>query len=105
MKLDEHHILFSLIFAGGSIGGLSALLRSNKRLTLRSVTSAMLNSGIMSLVISLIWWNNYRETNLYFLVGVSILAGLGGATTLDFAVLYVRKRLGIQGSDEAKPKD
>ena len=95
MKMDGDHLLFALIFGGGSLGGLAALLRSNNALTKRNVFSAMLNSGLIALVIALVWWANYRDTNLFFLVGISILAGLGGATTLDFATLYIRKKLGL----------
>jgi hypothetical protein len=96
MKMDGDHLLFVLIFGGGSLGGLAALLRGNHALTKRNVFSAMLNSGMMALVIALVWWSNYKDTNLFFLVGISILAGLGGATTLDFVTLYIRKRLGIE---------
>lgn len=89
--------IFVLIFAGGSVGGLAALLRSNKDLTPRNVFGATLNSGMIALVIAMVWWKKHQSTdNIYFLVGVSILAGLGGATTWDFARVYLSKRFGIQ---------
>lgn len=90
--MDSVHMTFAFIFLGGSLGGLAALLRTNKNLSWRNIVSAMLNSGIITLVIGLVWYKQYAETNLYFLLGVSLLAGLGGATTIDFVTLYIRQK-------------
>ena len=49
-------------------------------------------SGVTGLVIGLTWYNYFSgRDNLYFLIGVSGLAGLGGTTLLDFAVQVVAK--------------
>jgi len=79
-------------FSISSLGGLAALLRSGKPLTWRAVGTAVLYSGITGLVIGLTWYNYFSgQDNLYFLIGVSGLAGLGGTTLLDFAVQVIAK--------------
>lgn len=88
--------LFGGIFVASSFAGLAALLRSRQKVSFRAVASAMLNSGFIGTIIGLIWYSQYRETNLYFLVGVSILAGLGGSTTIDFVLQVARVRFGVQ---------
>ena len=87
--------LFGGIFLSASLAGLAALLRSHQLLTTRRIVSALLNSGFIGTIIALGWYANYKETNLYFLIAVSVLAGLGGATTLDFVTQYIQKKLGL----------
>lgn len=71
-------------FALSSTGGLAALLRSGRRLDWRIVASAMLYSGLTGLVIGLVWYNYFDgRQNIFFLLGVSGLAGLGGTTLID----------------------
>jgi hypothetical protein len=89
-----------------SFAGLARLLRSGEPMTFRAVASAMLNSGIFGLVIALFWYNYFEKTNVYFLVAISGLAGLGGATLIDFAMQLFRAggvRLVI-GPDKDDPK-
>lgn len=79
--------VFGSCFAIASCAGLAALLRSRKQLTWRLITAAFLYSGLFGLVIGLIWYNYCGgQDNVYFLIGVSGLAGLGGTSLLDFAV-------------------
>lgn len=82
--------LFVSAFLLSGLGGLAALLRSSKELTKLNVTSSFLNSGILGLGISLIWYARFQD-NLYFLVGICIVAGLGGMTTVDFILAAIRK--------------
>lgn len=91
---------FGAVFTLASLGGLAALLRSGKKLTVRSVGSAMLNGGLIGLIIALVWWHRYGGADLYFLVGVSALAGFGGAETIRLAVLWGQKKLGLETDDE-----
>ena len=78
----------------GSVAGLAYLLRSGKPLTRVSVLSAIINSGMTSLVIALMWWKYYSgDGNEYFLVGVSTLAGLGGASVTDFLVQALKRQI------------
>ena len=80
-------LTLSAAFAISSLGGLAAMLRSNKPLSVRAVLSAILYSGVMGLIIALLWYNYFDGNgNIYFLLGVSGLAGVGGTTVLDFVV-------------------
>lgn len=83
--------IFISAFGIASLGGLAALLRSKKELTLRSVSSAILSSGIVGLIIALTWYNYFnKEGNIYFLLGVSALAGIGGMTVTDFVIQLLK---------------
>lgn len=94
-KYNALHVLFSA-FGISSFGGLAALLRSDRDITVRMVVSAMLNSGILGLVIALFWYNYYEgKGNIYFLLGVSGLAGIGGMSILDLAVEMLNGRFGL----------
>lgn len=96
--------LFGGIFIACSLAGLAALLRSKQAIDARAVLSALLNSGFIGTVIGMAWYSSYKDTNLYFLIAVSILAGLGGSTTLDFALQYARVKFGMNkpAGDETK---
>lgn len=74
-----------------SLGGLAALLRSKKQLTPRAVAAAVVYSGALGMIIALLWYNKFRDGNLYFMLGVSGLAGIGGMTALDFIVTALKK--------------
>jgi len=93
-------ILFGGIFLIASVGGLAALLRSGQALSKRLVISAFLNSGLMGLVIALILWENFNGQKPHLIIGVSVLAGLGGMTTFDLVLQWIRKRFGLD-----KPKE
>lgn len=74
-----------------SFAGLAALLRSGRKVTWLSVLSAMLNSALVGLAIATLWFTKFRDAdNLYFLIGVCILAGLGGSTLLELGLAVVR---------------
>lgn len=88
--------VFMSAFAISSLGGLAALLRSKRELTWRSVCSAVLYSGMMGTVIALLWYNYFNgHGNIYFLLGVSGLAGIGGTTVLDFVVQALKSHGGV----------
>jgi len=87
---DEHlHALAVFASASGaaSFAGLATLLRFARRLSRLSVISAMLNSGFLGLAIALIWYQNYREAqNVYGLIGICVVAGMGGSTLTDLLI-------------------
>lgn len=83
-----------LSFLGASFAGLANQLRSGRALTARGVAAAMLNSGFVGVVIFLVGYQSFRD-NLPYLVGMSLLAGIGGATILDFAIQLIRRRAAI----------
>lgn len=82
--------VFTASFVVAALAGIAALLRSGKPPSLLSIFSAALNSGLMGLCISLLWYVKFQE-NLYFLVGICVLAGLGGATTIDYVLDVIKK--------------
>ena len=84
--------VFLTSFAISSLGGLAALLRNNKPIDTRKIVSAMLYSGLMGLIIALLWYKYFDgQGNTYFLLGVSGLAGIGGTTAVDFIIQVIKK--------------
>lgn len=78
--------LFLSAMGLSSVGGLAALLRSHRSLSVRTLVAAAIYSGITGLIIALLSYNYFGVTNPYFLLGVCGLAGVGGTTVLDFLV-------------------
>lgn len=88
--------IFTAAFALSSLGGLAALLRSKQSLSFRNVLAAVLYSGITGLIIALMWYKYFEgEGNVYFLLAVSGLAGIGGATVIDLVKVFVQGKLKI----------
>lgn len=93
--MQEHinpMIVFLSAFSIASFAGLAALLRTGDQVTKKSVTSAMLNSGLLSLALSLMLHKSYRD-NIYFLIGVCISVGLGGNPMVDFMLAWLKTKL------------
>jgi len=84
-------IIGMVAFFGASFAGLSTQLRNGKCLTWRSVTAAMLNSGILGVIIFLMGYRLFAG-NIPYLVGLCLLAGIGSATTLDLFLALWKKR-------------
>lgn len=77
---NEFHIVVTFILATllSSFAGLAALLRTpNKPTNIKNIITYMLNSGILGLIISLLWYFKFKD-NIYFLIGLCVAAGLGG---------------------------
>lgn len=81
--------VFASSFIVAALAGLAALLRSGSKISLLGIISSLLNSGLLGLGISLIWYTRFRD-NLCFLVGICLMAGLGGMTTVDFVLKALR---------------
>lgn len=81
--------VFICAFGVSSFAGLAALLRAGKQVNFVAVASASLNSGFLGLAIALLWFTKYQD-NIYFLIGMCVLAGLGGATMIDFVIQAVK---------------
>lgn len=82
--------VFASAFSVSACAGLATLLRFAQKISKLSICGAILNSGLLGLAISLIWYQNYRdEHNVYSLVGFCVLAGMGGSSVTDlvFSVL------------------
>lgn len=79
--------VFASAFGVSAFAGLATLLRFSRKLSKLAVISAMLNSGFMGLAISLIWYQNYKENaNVHGLIGICVLAGMGGSTITDVLI-------------------
>lgn len=90
----EPWLIGLLAFFGASFAGLATQLRTGKELTWRAITAAMLNSGFIGSIIALIGYKDFAD-NLPYLLGISLLAGIGGASVLDFFLLIIKQRMGI----------
>lgn len=93
-RLDPISVFLSC-FSIASLGGIANLLRGQKPLQMRVILATLIYSGLTGLVIGLVWFNHYRDTNVYFLIGISGLAGLGGTTLLDVLV-QIMSRGGVK---------
>lgn len=93
-KFEPNNVL-AAAFGISSLGGLAALLRSKQQLTWRNVFAAFLWSGLSGLLIGLTWYNYFNDQgNIYFLLAVSGLAGIGNMTVTDL-VFQMLKAGGI----------
>lgn len=97
------------VFAGAfilsALAGLASLLRKSGDLTKKAVCSVTLNSGVLGLAIALLWYTKFQD-NIYFLIGVCVIAGLGGMTTIDFVLAAIQRgglsiKLGKGGAEVA----
>jgi hypothetical protein len=88
--LDEYlHSLsvFASAFGVSAFAGLATFLRFAKKLSQIGVISAMLNAGFLGLAIALTWYQNYlKSENVYGLLGICVLAGMGGSTLTDLLI-------------------
>lgn len=79
----------------GGLAGMAQALRTQVALTGRYVGSSVLTSILTAVLTVLIGWYYVQETrHIYFLLGVSGLAGYGGATLLDAGVALLVKIVG-----------
>ena len=97
-RFDVLGILFTSFFVS-SLAGLAALLRGGKKLSYRTVFSSVLNSGLAGLAFALLWYAKF-EDNIYYLVGLCILAGFGGHTVIDFMVVAFQRAFTGNGKIE-----
>jgi CHASE2 domain-containing sensor protein len=94
--------VFVSAFGVSAFAGLAALLRAGKSINGIAIFSAIFNSGLLGLALALLWYHKFQD-NIYFLIGICVLAGLGGATMVDF-VLQMFKAGGLSISVGKKEK-
>jgi hypothetical protein len=104
-KILEPLYALTACFSIASLAGIAALLRSDKTLHWRTVLAAGLYSGLFGLVIGLIWYNYFAPANVWFLIGVSGLAGLGGVSLIDVLVQLIAKGVNIRVTLEPEDDD
>lgn len=88
-------------FVIGALAGAASLLRSARELTWRAVLSAILNSGALGAGIAMLLFTYFKD-NTWFLLGLCLLAGLGGMTVFGFLVTVLQKG-GINVDIQLKP--
>ena len=74
----------------GALAGVAALLRSTSQLTWRMLLSAALNSGALGAGMAMLLFTYFKD-NTWFLLGLCLLAGLGGMTLLGFVLAILKK--------------
>lgn len=88
--IDEFIVSLSVFVAAfgvSAFAGLATLLRFGKKISKLAVVSSMLNAGFLGLAISLIWYQNYQKAaNIHGLIGICVLAGMGGSTLTDILI-------------------
>lgn len=100
-EFDATKFLISIILPTTSLAGLANLLRSDKKLTYRSVASVVLNSGLFGCAVAAAMLTKYGEEGALLIVAVSILSGLGGNALVDFCLEVIRSIIRKQsGIDE-----
>ncbi|MEW5709816.1 MAG: hypothetical protein AB1830_13075 [Pseudomonadota bacterium] len=82
----------ALAFLGASFAGLANQLRLHNTVTWRSIVAALLNSGFVGLIVAMLGYKTFQD-NLPYLYGISLLAGIGGASLLDFMIEGLRRWL------------
>lgn len=88
----------------GGLAGIASALRTQVALTGRYVGSSVLTSVLTAVLTVLIGWYYVQESkHIYFLLGVSGLAGYGGATLLDAALAVLVKFVGSKEAKQGKP--
>jgi hypothetical protein len=80
--------------SGASVLALGLLLRSNKALSPRVVLGTVLHSAAWALGVFLLSYSRFTD-DLPFLLGVSIMSGMGAASFVDLAFMLVRQRMGV----------
>ena len=84
-------------FAISSFGGVAAALRSEEDLDWRRLIGAFMYSGAIGLVVCLCWYSFFDgQDNIMFLLGISGLAGIGGANILDILKLLWQGKIVIR---------
>lgn len=105
-------LLFASAAGLASFGGIAALLRSGKPITLREFLSATMNSAAIGCIIAMFWYKRYggEAGDPYFLLSVSFLAGMGGVNVIEMSLQSIlpallKSMFSLASRLEAKPND
>lgn len=100
---DPHSILRDIlaIFAGASVAGWAKLLWDEKPIPPRKIIGGIILSGFAGIIVWLLLADRMGSTHPLLLAGVALLAGIGGASTIDFLLGLLKKRvLGKSNEDK-----
>lgn len=103
--MNSQYVVFISTFVVASLAGLASLFRSGELINRRNILTYALNSGILGLSVALLWYKKFIE-DVYFLVGLAIVAGLTGVKGVDLAIEMLKKALGkFSGLEEKESKE
>lgn len=105
MNEASHNPIFMWLLAvmGANFAGLASLLKSGENISARAFAAASLNSSVAGSIIFFLGYSRFTD-DMSFLVGVSILGGVGGATTLSFGLELAKTVLRALAGRYAKGK-
>lgn len=102
---NEEKWLIPMIFGVSSVAGMARMLWEDKPIPLRKSIGAVLLSGFSGAIVCMLLWEPLIDRPM-LMSGVSILAGIGGASTIDLLTVGLRtlitKRLGKLTDDDSK---
>ena len=111
MNPSNEILIFITCFVISATSGIAASLRSGKAITKLSVITAGLNSGLLGLSISLLWYKKFQD-NLYTLIGICVISGLTGAAGFDAILTSIQRgafkinlSTELEDKDKEKPKE
>lgn len=92
-----------------AMGGLAAMVKRGKRVSMFVIFSTTFYNAMAGLIIGLLWYNYFlNANNVYFLIGVSGAAGIGGVTILDVFLQMLTGgglKIVVKPVEENKPTD
>jgi len=89
VKFDPIWVFLSAL-AISSFGGVAAKLRSKEAVTCKTLIAAFLYSGVVGLCVCLTLYSYFdARNNIPLLLGISGLAGIGGANIVDLVYLIL----------------
>lgn len=95
MSFRDTLVLLASCCALSSVAGLAYLLRSGQVISWRTTLAALLWNGLAGLAMSSVGFHFLGEKNMYLLVGMSILAGIGSVSILDFLWQFLTGRVSV----------
>ena len=95
MSLRDIILFMATCCSLSSLAGLAYLLRSGAPLSRRVIAAAILWNGLGGLAMASLGYHFLGDKNLYLLLGMSILAGIGSVSILDFLWQFLTGRISV----------
>lgn len=92
LNVTDGLLYATIMFAGSSVAGWALLLWEAKPITARQKVGGVLLSGFSGVISSLLLYDYLKESPS-LLAGVSLLAGIGGASTIEWLLMALRRGL------------